>query len=111
MLGGIWGEARKLYTEGDYGAFEQDVDYLIGDKLRNSREASEDFWGALANVDWFNKYKGYEVGYSFRAAGDLIAAIHRKGDYMDWYCSGPAGVVQGWIEEALATRGWTFEEL
>lgn len=78
-----------------------------------SRVKDKDFcallWSALANVVWKNPKHGQDIGYSFRAAGDLIAAIRGEGTYTDWYCSGPAGVVSSEIAEALAPLGWTFE--
>jgi hypothetical protein len=52
-----------------------------------------------------------EVGYTFRAAGGLIAQIRGKGSYMDWYCCGPYATVAPWISEAMAKRGWKHEEM
>lgn len=67
------------------------------------------FWGSLANVVWKNPKRGQDIGYSFRAAGDLIAAIRGKGTYAEHYCSGPSGVVDSQVAEALAPFGWTYE--
>lgn len=46
---------------------------------------------------------------SFRAAGDLIAAILGRGDYMDWYCSGQYATVSERIDSAMSAEGWTWE--
>lgn len=101
-LGGVEG-GRALNPE---DRFEVDVAELLGDRLRASSDDCCAMWSALANVDWRNQ-DGDEAGYSYRAAGDLIAAVLEEGDYMDWYCSGPDGIVAEWIAEALANRGWT----
>lgn len=70
-------------------------------------EIATEMWCALANMMWVNDdYEGVEVSYSFRSAGGLIAEIRDKGDYMDWYCCGPYGVVSDRIEQALAKDGW-----
>ena len=110
MLGGIPDGHRELCTEGDYGAFEQTVERLFGERLRASKEDADEFWGGLANIDWSGP-NGEEVGYSFRAAGDLIAAIRRdEGEmtYMHYYCSAPDGEVPWWMEDGMAAAGWTY---
>ena len=111
MLGGLREGHRDLMTDGDYGAFEQAVDRLIGDRVRASKDDAVVLWGALANVEWKGPL-GEEVGYSFRAAGDLVAALRRDEGpmtYMNYYCAGPHGVVADWIEAALGEAGWTPE--
>jgi hypothetical protein len=108
MLGGLPDGHRELLTEGAYGAFEQTVERLFGDRLRASLEDAQEFWGALANVDWLGP-DGATVGYSFRAGGDLIAAIRRdEGEmtYMNYYCAAPYATVPDWVEEALVWAGW-----
>lgn len=113
MLGGLPTGHRALYTEGDYGAFEQTVDRVLGERVRASEEDAVALWCALANVDWHGP-DGASVGYSFRAAGDLVAALRKdEGDYtyMRYYCAGPHGVVAGWIEAAMAGAGWHPTEL
>jgi hypothetical protein len=63
---------------------------------------------ALTNVEWKHK-NGDTAGYSFRAAGDLVAAIRGNGTYMDWYSSGDSARVTQEIQDALAAEGWGYE--
>ena len=100
-LGGISG-GRPL-NEAD--AFEMACARALGERMRAEPEWCKALWGSLANVDWIHE-NGDTAGYSFRAAGDLIAAILGKGDYIDWYCSGADGCVAPQIREALAGEGW-----
>jgi len=99
--------------------FEQAVNRALGDRIRaealseggwcrgdtNPMTMGEQVWCALSNVDWVHE-NGDTVSYSFQAAGDLIAAIRGSGDYIDWYCCGPEGVVSGDVEEAMVREGW-----
>jgi len=110
MLGGIWGQFRDLITEGPHGAFELSLDLLLGERIRSSQDFSAATWGSLSNVAWRHPDHG-EISYSFRAAGDLVAAIRREGDYMDWYCSSASGVVCPAMKEAMAQHGWMPVEL
>lgn len=113
MLGGREDGHRELLVDGDYGAFEQMLDRTLGDILRADENDAFEMWGALANVDWCGP-NGESVGYSFRAAGDLLAAIRRDQGhmtYMYYYCSVPAGHVSEWIAQALAAQGWRYETL
>ena len=77
-------------------------------------DIAAEMWGALANQPWQHE-NGDTADYSFRAAGDLVAAIRSVPgeDYMTWYCSGRE-VVTPRIAEALAKEGWrpcTSEEV
>lgn len=105
-LGGIPG-GRRISTE---DAFEMTIARLFGEKMREDNLLCRDIWSALANVDWAHE-NGDTAGYSFRAAGDLIAAIRGSGDYIDWYCQSPSGIVAGYIEEVMAAEGWVCESL
>jgi hypothetical protein len=107
MLGGIMGHHRELMTEGPHGNFEQLCEQFFGEEIRANDTVGIDLWSALANVDWTGP-NGEEIGYSFRAAGDFVAALKREGDYCEWYCAGPDGFVAGYIAAPLLAAGWTY---
>ena len=100
-MGGIK-EGRRL-NEGD--AFEMAVERALGERLRGDNALCADLWGSLANVDWHHR-DGHTASYSFRAAGDLVAAVKGAGNYMDWYCSASIGFARRVIAEAMAPEGW-----
>lgn len=100
-LGGVR-DGRRL-NEKD--AFEMAVARALGERIRADDEMARQMWSALANQDWHH-VNGDTAGYSFRAAGDLVAAVRGHGDYMDWYCSGPYQAVTKEIEDALGAEGW-----
>lgn len=109
MLGGIIGRHRELLSGDDaYSRFEQTIARLFRDDLKSGEMNGSELWSALANVTWW--HGDLEVGYSFRAAGDLIAALVENGDYMDWYCSGDYACVSDRIADAMSKEGWAYEE-
>lgn len=117
-LGGISG-GRERNPEDE---FEAAVERAMGERLRTEwrtrpADGSGSGWyagkglgnrlyGSITNQDWRHE-NGDEAGYSFRAAGDLIASIIGDGDYMDWYCSAPEGVVDPEVAELLKAQGWS----
>ncbi|TJV51098.1 MAG: hypothetical protein E5Y01_16040 [Mesorhizobium sp.] len=103
-LGGV--EGGRLVDVDDL--FEVLIGELFGDRIRSSFSFSTETWSGLTNVTWRHT-SGDTAGYSFRRAGDVIAAIRGEGDYLDWYCCAPAGRVSDEISEALKVRGWTWE--
>ena len=88
--------------------FELAVNRALGPQIRADDNMAAAMWSALANNGWTHK-NGDEAAYTFRAAGDLIAAIRGRGDYMDWYMSGPYATVSEDIAAALKAEGWTCE--
>jgi len=103
-LGGIV-DGRPL-NETD--AFEMAVSRCLGEAMRVDDELCRELWCALANMMWVHT-NGDRAAYSFRAAGDLIAAVIGRGDYIDWYCSGTWAEVSARVASAMATEGWTPE--
>jgi hypothetical protein len=90
---------------------DDDFRVLFTSHLRKNNEFGKELWSAMANVIWYHLAdpNKTECGYSFRAAGDLIASMLCKGDYMDWYCSGPDGTVSDYIAESMLSRGWRYK--
>jgi len=96
--------------------FEAALDRACGEKMRSDcvpgahhagKTAASQVWGALANTKW-SHVNGDAAWYSFRAAGDMIAAIVGNGtDYMDYYCSAMYPNVPEWIAKAMETEGWS----
>jgi hypothetical protein len=116
-MGGLKG-GRPLNPD---DLFEAAVDRTMGERLRaegigpggfgayNDTSLAARLWGSLANVDW--KHEGGDTAsYSFRAAGDLVAAVIGDGDYMDWYCSAPDGNPDAEVCAFMAAEGWSPTE-
>jgi len=91
--------------------FDDDFRELFTKYLRENEKFGTELWSALANVDWYHESDpdNTACGYSFRAAGSLIASMLCHGDYLDWYCSGPDGTVSEYIADALASKGWRYK--
>ena len=90
--------------------FEVSVYFQLGPKMVMNRSFCEDVWSALTNVTWVGdaRHGHARVGYTFRAAGDVIAAILDDGDYLDWTLGRP-GVVSDEIAKLMRKSGWTPE--
>jgi hypothetical protein len=90
---------------------DDDFRVLFTRRLRENSEFGRELWPAMANIIWYHLSDPdkTECGYSFRAAGSLIASMLCKGDYMDWYCSGPDGTVSDYIAEKMASKGWRYK--
>ena len=89
-----------------YELFEKAISDNFGEKMRTDESLCKRIWSSLANVEWYyirpSESRGaVSVGYSFRAAGGLIADIRDLGDYMDWYCASPDSTVD---EDRKSTR-------
>ena len=104
-FGGIVGvpDGRDLDTG---NLFDVAVNRCLGDAIRADDAVAREMWFALANVGWQHT-NGDTASHSLRTAGDLVAAIRGKGNYMDLYCCGQDGVVSVRIADAMAKEGWT----
>lgn len=103
-----------MNVEQIYDLFEKSIIDYLGEKMKVDDELCKRVWGSMANVDWYyvrpsdRREDGscISVGYSFRAAGGLIARIIGRGDYMDWYCSSEEGVVDEEFRRVMKKNGF-----
>jgi len=79
--------------------------------LKEDEKFGIELWSAMANVSWYNKDDpdNTDCSQSFRSAGAIIASMLGRGNYMDWYCSGPYPVVSEYIAEKMASKGWRYD--
>lgn len=89
--------------------FEATVEVAFGDLVRADKAVAVELWCALANVSWRHESAPGGLLYTFRGAGDLVAALRGDGDYIDWYCCGREGTVSKRVAFGLAGEGWTHE--
>ena len=93
-----------------YSEFESVVKKWFQADLQNDADrVGIELWSGMANVTWYHIENHWEVNYSFRSAGGLIAEIRDDGDYMDWYCSGPYAEVSHRLACALRKEGWIYD--
>lgn len=86
--------------------FESAVAAGFAGLVRASDSFGEELWSALTEICWTHADHG-GVSYTFRAAGDLVAALKGSGTYMDWSGYARPGRVTVQIKETLAGAGWT----
>jgi hypothetical protein len=87
-------------------AFEIMIVRVFGERMKSDEELCSQIWSALANVEWYHPASHDSASYSFRAAGDLIAAIRRTGCYLDWYLVGPYAIITEEIRRTFKKEGW-----
>jgi hypothetical protein len=76
----------------------------IVSKCVNSEIYCRNLYGALCNNRFF--YGDDEWVCTWREAGGIVADIIKRGNYMDWYCSGNESVVTDEIKLDLMMMGW-----
>lgn len=86
--------------------------------VKDDKQA-KDFYAAFCNRDWFplgREIKKEDIGngngFTWRAAGSLVARLRKKGEnYMDFYCGGNEGNITEKIEELMFSLGWRSVKL
>jgi hypothetical protein len=91
--------------------FDNDFRGLFAKHLIENEDFGVELWSAMANVGWFHGADATKTdwGRSFRGAGSLIASMLGQGDYTNWYCCAPDGIVSEYISEAMSSKGWRYE--
>ena len=99
----------------------------ISYKCRTSNKYAQNLYAALCNNRFFKDIDEWTC--SWRYAGGIVSSLigegeyidlysHRRGDYMDWYCSGIAAGDNGYVEEGTVTSevsndllnlGWRYK--
>lgn len=103
--GGVWDGREVNKTD----LFEVAINETLGYLMRSDDDLCKEVWCALANTGWRN-LEGDDALYSYRAAGDLVAAIKGTGMYTDWYCCGIPKTISERVEIALNSVGWFHDE-
>lgn len=98
-------------------SLEQDVMacHWLCSKIRASDDYAQRFYATLCNNLFQKKLVwtilvGEEWSCSWRYAGGIVARIKGQGDYIDWYCSGGEGRIDGEVKEDLLQIGWQVIE-
>lgn len=91
--------------------FAEDLEAVLGSLMKESDDVCVEVWSAMANVDWYHPATHTSASYSFRAAGRLIADIIGKGNYLNWYCSGPYATVSERVARRMKKMGWIADPL
>ena len=105
-LGGLYNR-REVDNE---NLFEVAVQRLFGEEMKTNKDLCHRIWSSLSNVEWIHA-NGDTANFSFRAAGDMIAAIIEKGDYLDWCWNSPSAQVDPIFAEHMLEAGWTVKEI
>ncbi len=97
---------------------------LIVDKCRESPDYCQALYAALCNnkfykIDVWSILSDDHWSCSWRYAGDIVARLHGRDSYIDWYCSGisidyqgapkssvPEGTITQEIKTDLKYIGW-----
>jgi hypothetical protein len=88
------------------------TDWILA-KARASESYSQNLYAAMCNNDFqrndvWPRLSDQKWHCSWRYAGGIIADMHQKGDYIDWYCSGIRGDIKKPTEEEWCS--WSNEE-
>jgi len=89
--------------------FEEAVERAFGERLRAAwpdRTFGGDVWSGLGCFNW-RSADGDTAEYTQRAAGDLLATIVGRGNYMDWFLTAPDNILTDEVREAMAAEGWS----
>lgn len=73
----------------------------ITNKCKTSTVYSQNLYAALCNNRFF--YGDKEWTCSWRYAGGIVSEINGNNDYMDFYCSGIATHINGFVTEGFVT--------
>lgn len=93
-----------------YGEFEGALRRALGQRVKESEADACALWAALSNVKWHHEAFAGQVSYTWRYAGGIVGDLREDGtDYPEWYMCAPAGVVAGWIRDAMAAEGWACD--
>jgi hypothetical protein len=103
---GGWGGSWGTPDQNSEDAFEMAVARALGARMRADDGVAIAVWCALAGVDWVH-VNGDTALYTWRSAGDVVAAARGEGDYMDWYAKGDAGIISLEVRTAMAAEGWS----
>jgi hypothetical protein len=99
--------AREIEAHGVQD-FEEHLRAALAGRMAD-RDFAVEVYRSLCNVQWQHR-DGSRYSCSWRYAGGLVAEIRDEDeDYIDFYCSGAEGRVNGDVEEALAEHGWTHD--
>lgn len=88
--------------------FAQAIERVLGDRIRADENVGRAVWEMIAGVDWVHA-NGDTALYTWRSAGDILAAIRGNGNYMDWYgehCVQGQSITEE-VKTAMATQGWS----